>query len=63
MSALRDLVRRHPRIAAWILLAIGMVVTLLFAARGVGLLPSQMAALIATTIALAGLCVWIVGWD
>ncbi len=63
MSTLRDLVRRHPQIVAWIVLAVGMVVTLLFAARGVGLLPGQMAALMATTIALAGLCVWIIGWD
>ncbi len=63
MSTLKNLVRRHPQIAAWLVLATGMVIMLLFAARKVGLLPSQMAALIVTTIVLAGLCVWIIGWD
>jgi len=45
---------------AWIALAIGMVIMLVIAARNVGLLPGQWAALIVTTIILAGLCVWII---
>jgi hypothetical protein len=40
-----------------------MVVILIWAARDVGLLPGQWAALIAATILLAGLCVWIIGWN
>ena len=63
MSTLGELVRRHPQITAWIALALGMVIMLLLAARRVGLLPSQMAALIVTTVVLAGLCVWIIGWN
>jgi hypothetical protein len=40
-----------------------MVIILIVAARDVGLLASQWAALIVATILLAGLCVWIIHWD
>jgi hypothetical protein len=40
-----------------------MVIMLLFAAKDVPLLPSQLAALVIATIALAGLCVWIIHWE
>ncbi len=63
MKAIRDFAGRHPRITAWIVLAIGMVIILLWAAKDVGLLPTQMLALVVATIALAGLCVWIIGWE
>jgi MFS superfamily sulfate permease-like transporter len=56
-------IARHPRLTAWAVLAVGMVVILVWAARNVGLLPGQWAALIIATILLAGLCVWIIGWD
>jgi len=35
----------------------------IIAARNVGFTPSQWAALIAATIGLAGLCVWIISWE
>jgi hypothetical protein len=54
---------RHPRIAAWIALAVGMVIILLWSAKDVGLLPTQLIALVVATILLAGLCVWIIGWE
>lgn len=54
---------KHPRLTAWAALAVGMVIILIVAARDVGLLPGQWAALIVATILLAGLCVWIIGWD
>jgi hypothetical protein len=54
---------RHPRLTAWAILAVGMVIILIWAARDVGLLPGQWAALIVATILLAGLCTWIVSWD
>ena len=63
MSSLKQFVRQHPRLIAWLALAIGMVVILMFSARDVGLLPGQWAALIVATIGLAGLCVWIIGWE
>ena len=56
-------IARHPRLTAWAVLAVGMVVILVWAARDVGLLPGQWAALIIATILLAGLCVWIIGWE
>jgi hypothetical protein len=63
MTALRQFADQHPRIIAWFALAIGMVVILLWSAKDVGLLPSQLAALVVATILLAGLCVWIIGWE
>ena len=61
--SLRDFVSRHPQLAAWAVLAVGMVIILIWAARDVGLLPGQWTALIVATILLAGLCVWIIGWN
>lgn len=63
MNALKSFASNHPRISAWIVLAIGMVLILLWASKDVGLLPTQLAALVVATIALAGLCVWIIGWE
>ncbi|MBN8590798.1 MAG: hypothetical protein J0M33_03535 [Anaerolineae bacterium] len=54
---------RHPRLAAWIALSVGMVVLLLIEARDVGLLPGQWIALIAATVLVAGACVWIISWE
>lgn len=54
---------RHPRLAMWAVLAVGMVIILIWAAKDVGLLPGQWAALIVATILLAGLCVWIINWE
>lgn len=63
MSSLKRFLSQHPRLAAWLVLAIGMVAILVWSARDVGLLPGQWAALIIATIGLAGLCVWIIGWE
>jgi K+ transporter len=60
---MRKLWNEHPNLASWIVLAIGMVVIVIFAARDVGFQPGQWAAVIAATIALAGLCVWIISWE
>jgi len=56
-------VMTHPRISAWIVLAVGMVGLLIFEARNVGLLPTQWIALIVTTVLVAGACVWIISWE
>jgi hypothetical protein len=63
MSSLKRFVSQHPRLTAWVVLAIGMVIILVWSARDVGLLPGQWAALIVATIGLAGLCIWIIGWE
>lgn len=61
--SLKNWKNRHPQLAAWIVLAVGMVAILLWSAKDVGLEPLQWTALIVATILLAGLCVWIIGWD
>ncbi len=63
MTAIKTFAGNHPRIMAWIALAIGMVVILVWSAKDVGLLPTQMLALVVATILLAGLCIWIIGWE
>ncbi len=54
---------RHPRVAAWIALSVGMVVLLVFSAREIGLLPLQWVALIVASVLVAGACIWIVSWE
>ena len=61
--AIKEWVARHPRLTAWAVLSVGMVAILIWSARNVGLEALQWAALIVATILLAGLCVWIIGWD
>ena len=63
MRSIVEFYNRHPKLVAWIVLAIGMVVMLLWSAKDVGLLPTQTLALVIATIGLAGLCVWIIGWE
>ena len=54
---------RHPRVAAWIVLSLGMVILLVFSAREIGLLPLQWVALVAACVLVAGACIWIVSWE
>ena len=61
--AIKKWASEHPRLTAWAVLAVGMVIILLWSAKDVGLLVGQWVALIVATILLAGLCVWIIGWE
>jgi len=63
MQKIVDFYNRHPKLTAWAVLAVGMVIILLWSAKDVGLLPQQTLALVIATIGLAGLCVWIIGWE
>ncbi|HAJ06151.1 MAG TPA: hypothetical protein DCL76_06310 [Chloroflexi bacterium] len=63
MSNVMNLARNHPRIAAWLVLGIGMVAIISYEARDVGLLWGQWVALIVATVSVAGLCVWIISWE
>jgi K+ transporter len=63
MNLIRKAWAAHPNLVSWLVLAIGMVIIVLIAARNVGFDPGQWAALILATIGLAGLCVWIVSWE
>jgi len=53
----------HPRLAAWIVLSVGMIVLLAIEARDVGLLPGQWIALMVACVLVAGACVWIISWE
>jgi hypothetical protein len=53
----------HPRLTAWFVLALGMVILLAIEARDVGLLPGQWIALVVATVLVAGACIWIITWD
>ena len=63
MSSLMRLLKAHPNLVTWAVLAIGMVIMVLYAAKDVGFLPLQTLALVIVTIILAGLCVWIINWE
>lgn len=54
---------RHPRLAAWIVLSLGMVILLVIEARDVGLLVTQWIALIVACVLVAGACIWIISWE
>jgi hypothetical protein len=63
MAFLKQFVTQHPRLTAWFVLAVGFVIVLVFSAWQVGFSAGQWVALIVTVIGLAGLCVWIIGWE
>lgn len=63
MEVLKRLWDQHPNLVSWFILALGMIIILIWAARDVGFTPGQWAALIGATILLAGLSVWIISWE
>lgn len=58
-----DFYERHPNLSAWVVLALGFVVVLAFSARDQGLVASQWFWLVVVTVAVAGLCAWIISWE
>ncbi len=63
MNAVINWAKAHPRLTAWIVLGLGMDGMVAYEARDVGLQVTQWIALIAATTLVAGLCVWIIGWE
>src|SRR3954470_4480935 len=63
LGALIAFADRRPRLAAWIVLSLGIVILLMVEARDVGLLIGQWIALIVASVLVAGLCIWIVTWE
>jgi K+ transporter len=63
LGALIAFADARPRLAAWIVLSLGIVILLLIEARDVGLLLGQWLALIVASVIVAGLCIWIVSWE
>ncbi len=55
--------KTHPRLAALLVLGLGMDLMVAYEARSVGLLAGQWVALLVATTLVAGLCVWIIGWE
>lgn len=62
-AGIRGFAQRHPQLAAWAALSLVMVALVLLSARDVNLLPMQRLSIVLATVGLAGLCVWIIGWD
>lgn len=63
MTTLKAFLDRHPTLATWLVLAVGMVILLLWAADGKGLTPGQLAFLAVSCVGLAGACAWIISWE
>ena len=63
IGSIVNLVETWPRVTAWIVLSLGCIVLLVYEARDVGLTAGNWIALIVATIAVAGLCIWIVSWE
>ncbi|GAB4551490.1 MAG: hypothetical protein OHK0023_18500 [Anaerolineae bacterium] len=63
IGALITFADSRPRIAAWAVLSLGIVILLALEAREVGLQVGQWLALIVASVVVAGLCIWIVSWE
>jgi hypothetical protein len=63
MSRVMDWIKSHPRLTAWMALGLGMNAIVVYEARDVGLQAGQWIALVVATTLVAGLCVWIIGWE
>lgn len=57
-----NFLNNYPTLSFWIVLALGMNIILIFAARDVGLNGSQWFWFIVLTTLVAGICAWIVNW-
>lgn len=63
IGSILSLIERWPRISAWIVLSGGCIALLAIEAHDVGLSAGNWIALIVATVAVAGLCIWIVAWE
>ena len=62
MNGLKNWIGSHPNLSAWAVLAIGMIILVVFAARDVGLNGLQWFWLVVINILVAGACIWIISW-
>ena len=63
MTTLKAFWNDHPDLSSFVILALGMLIILYFSARHVGFTATQWLVLALATVLLAGLCVWIIGWE
>ena len=63
MKLVTEFIYRHPRLAMWFVMAVGMALIILLTSRHVVMLWTQRLALAGIAVLLAGGCAWIIGWD
>lgn len=63
LGPLIALIETWPRLSAWIILSLGCVALLVYEAQDVGLTAGNWISLIVATVAVAGLCIYIVSWE
>jgi peptidoglycan/LPS O-acetylase OafA/YrhL len=63
MSVLRDWLRRHPRLVAWVVLSAALIAVVAFDTRSLGLRGARMLLLVLAALGVSAAAVWIVGWD
>ncbi len=63
MTTLKSLWDQHPNLVSWFILSVGMIGILMWSGKHVGFSAGQWAALVAATVILAGLSVWIISWE
>jgi hypothetical protein len=62
MKTIKNTIKAHPNLTAWLVLALGMVAILVWEAQDIGLEAMQWFWLIIVTILVAGACIWIISW-
>ena len=62
MDKVKTWINTYPRLFAWLVLALGMDIILLFSAQDVGLEGRQWFWLLVITTLVAGACIWIISW-
>lgn len=62
-SFLIQSITKNPRLSAWVVLSLGMIILLVIEAHDVGLTVGNWIALIVATVLVAGACIWIVSWE
>ncbi|MGC8828022.1 MAG: hypothetical protein ACP5TV_13585 [Anaerolineae bacterium] len=63
LERLRRFWERYPRLSSWVLLSAGMLAVFFWAARDLSVTPAQRLVMAASTVLLAGACVWIIYWE
>jgi hypothetical protein len=62
METIKNAIKAHPNLTAWLVLALGMVAILVWEAQDIGLEAMQWFWLIVVTVLVAGACIWIISW-
>lgn len=60
---MRNFAERHPNLATWLVLAVGMEAILVWSAREQAFTAVQWWWLSIATTVLAGFCAWIISWE